>query len=399
MNTSSAPSAVSSGVVVQPVTTRRQRKQFVDFPFKHYAGDPNWIPPLLMDLKGLVGFTKHPFYKDAEVQTFLAYRDGQVCGRLAAILNHAHNRFHNEKRGFFGFFESTDDQAVADGLFSAARNWFAERGIDQIRGPLNPSLNYECGLLIKGFDSPPYFMMTYNKPYYGQLIEGCGFSKCQDLFAYWGHVDMLKQLDPKVQKIAAQAAERFGVTIRPLNRKKFRQELATFLDLYNQSLGSTWGFVPLSAAEIHHMGAQLKHMIVPELALIAEAEGKPVGAVFGLLDYNPRIKLIRGRLFPFGFIRLLRNRRALKQMRIISTNVVPEFQRWGIGPILVTALIPRVFEWGIEEAEFSWVLESNTLSRGSLERAQVPLRKTYRIYDSNTPASVAGPSALAAAAE
>lgn len=377
---------VAAGVEVQPVLTRRQRKQFLDLPFDHYAGDPNWIPPLLMDQKGLVGFSRHPFYKDAEVQTFLAFRDGRPCGRVAAILNHAHNRFHHENRGFFGFFESTDDPAVAEGLFAAFRAWFAERGIRQLRGPCNPSLNYECGLLIQGFDTPPYFMMTYNKPYYGRLIEGCGFAKCQDMFAYWGRATMLAQLDPKVTRMAELAAERFNVRLRPMDRKRFRQELATFLDLYNQSLGSTWGFVPLSAAEIHHMGGQLKQMIVPDLALIAEADGKPVGAVFGLLDYNPRIKLIRGRLFPFGFIRLLRNRRAIKRMRIISANVVPEYQRWGIGLVLVTGLIPRVLEWGIEEAEMSWVLESNTLSRGSLERAKVPLSKIYRIYDSIGPA-------------
>jgi GNAT superfamily N-acetyltransferase len=226
-------------------------------------------------------------------------------------------------------------------------------------------------------------MMTYNKPYYGQLIEGCGFVKCQDLFAYWGQAHMLGQLDPKVIRMAGLAAERFNVKIRPMNRSKFRAELATFLDLYNQSLGSTWGFVPLSAAEIHHMGGQLKHMIVPDMALIAEVDGKPIGAVFGLLDYNPRIKQINGRLFPFGFIRLLRNRRELKRMRIISANVVPEYQRWGVGLILLTALIPKALQWGIDEAEMSWVLESNTLSRGSLERAEVRLSKIYRIYDSN----------------
>jgi GNAT superfamily N-acetyltransferase len=375
-------SSVASDVVVEPVLSRRQRKQFLQLPFDHYADDPNWIPPLLMDQKGLVGFSRHPFYKDAEARAFLAYRDGRPVGRVVAILNHAHNRFHNEKLGFFGFFESIDDPAVAEGLFSAVRSWFAERGIHHLRGPVNPSLNYECGLLVQGFDSAPYFMMTYNKPYYGRLIEGCGFAKCQDLFAYWGRVEMLKDMDPKVQRMAGLAAERFNVKIRPMSRKNFAQELAIFLDLYNQSLGSTWGFVPLSESEIHHMGSQLKQMIVPELALIAESDGKPVGVVFCLLDYNPRIKLIRGRLFPFGFIRLLRNRRAIKRMRIISANVVPEFQRWGIGPILATSLIPRVIDWGLEEAEMSWVLESNTLSRGSLERAKVPLSKIYRIYDS-----------------
>jgi len=385
-------------VAVQPVTSRRQRKQFLDFPFHHYAGDPNWIPPLLMDQKGLVGFTRHPFYADAEAQALLAYRDGQPCGRIVAILNHAHNRFHSEQRGFFGFFESIDDPAVAEALFAAARAWLAERGIRQIRGPCNPSLNYECGLLVQGFDTPPYFMMTYNKPYYGRLIEGCGFAKSQDMFAYLGLAEHRGELDPKVLRIAGQAAERFNVKIRPLNRAKFRAELSTFLDLYNQSLGGTWGFVPLSAGEIRHLGGQLKHMIVPDMALIAEVDGKPIGAVFGLLDYNPRIKLIKGRLFPFGFIRLLRNRRELKRMRIISTNVVPEYQRWGVGLILLTGLIPKALEWGIEQAEMSWVLESNTLSRGTLERAQVPLSKVYRIYDSNGLDSTPGNKPLSSSA-
>ncbi len=376
-------SAVASSVTVQPVTGRRQRKQFLDFPFRLYAGDPNWIPPLLFDQKSLVGFRHHPFYENAEAQAFLAYRDGQVCGRIVAILNHAHNRMHHENRGFFGFFESIDDAEVAESLFDAARGWFAERDISQLRGPCNPSLNYECGLLVDGFDSTPYFMMTYNKPYYGRLIEACGFQKSQDLYAYWGHVEMLKTIDPKLLRMSLAASERFGVTIRPINTRRFRAELETFLNIYNQSLGGTWGFVPLSPAEVRHLGSQMRHMIIPELALMAEAEGRTIGAIFGLLDYNPRIKQINGRLFPFGFLRLFRNRRALKHMRIISANVLPEFQLWGIGLVLAHGLVPKVFEWGIEEVELSWVLESNSLSRGSLERGGAKLYKTYRIYDAS----------------
>ena len=168
-----------------------------------------------------------------------------------------------------------------------------------------------------------------------------------------------------------------------MDTSKFRQELETFLNIYNQSLGSTWGFVPLSPSEVRHLGGQLKHMIIPELALIAEVEGKPIGAVFGLLDYNPRIKQINGRLLPFGFIRLLSNRRQLKRMRVISANVLPEYHLWGIGMVLMHGLVPKVLEWGIEEVEFSWVLESNSLSRGSLERGGAKLNKTYRIYDSD----------------
>ncbi len=373
--------ATMTDITTEPVTTRRQRKDFLMLPWRLYAGDPNWIPPLLFDQRGLVGFNRHPFYRDAEVQTYLTYRDGQPVGRIAAILNHAHNRQHKEQRGFFGFFECVDDQDVAESLFDAAQQWLVRRNIRAMRGPCNPSLNYECGLLVEGFDSPPFFMMTYNKPYYGRLMEGCGFAKAQDLYAFWGHVNMIAGLDPKLLQICLQAAERFDVKVRPLDKSRFREELDMFLNVYNQSLGGTWGFVPLSAAEVRHLGNQMKHMIVPELAQVAEVNGKPIGAVFGLLDYNPRIKQINGRLFPFGFIRLLTNRRGLKRMRVISTNVVPEYQRWGIGLVLLHALVPKAEDWGMQEAEFSWVLESNTLSRGSLEKGGAKLTKTYRIYD------------------
>jgi GNAT superfamily N-acetyltransferase len=373
--------AVTAELSIEPVTTRRGRREFMQLPWTLYAGDRNWVPPLLFDQRGLVGFHRHPFYDDGEAQAFVAHRQGRPVGRISAILNRAHNRQHGENRGFFGFFESIDDQDVADSLFEAAQRWFVERNIRAIRGPCNPSLNYECGLLVDGFDTPPFFMMTYNKPYYGRLIEGAGFQKSQDLFAYWGHIDMLAGLDPKLLRICLQAAERFEVTVRPLNKSRFREELDMFLNVYNQSLGATWGFVPLSPSEVKHLGSQMRHMIVPELAQIAEVDGKPIGAVFGLLDYNPRVRLINGRLFPFGFIRLLRNRRALKRMRVISANVVPEYQRWGIGLVLLNALLPKVKEWGIEECEFSWVLESNTLSRGGLEKGGAKLSKTYRIYD------------------
>ncbi len=372
---------VRSNVVVQPVDTRRQKKQFLHLPWTLYAGDPHWIPPLLMDQRALLGYSKHPFHELAEVQTFLAYRNGQPVGRLAAILNHAHNKQHREQRGFFGFFESIDDQEVASSLFEAATAWFAQRGIRQLRGPCNPSLNYECGLLVDAFDSAPFFMMTYNKPYYERLILGAGFHKSQDLYAFWGHIDMLDKLDPKLKRMVDQAAERFEVTVRPIDISNFRKELEMFLNVYNQSLGGTWGFVPLSSGEIRHLGSQLRHMIVPELALVAEVAGKPIGAVFGLLDYNPRIKQIDGRLFPFGFIRLLSKRRELKRMRVISANVVPEYQRWGVGLVLMSGLVPKILEWGMQEVEFSWVLESNQLSRGSLERGGAVLNKTYRLFD------------------
>ena len=367
---------------IRAVTTSGEKRDFLQLPWQLYANDANWIPPLRQNQKEMVNFTPHPFYQQAKIQTFIAYQDGKPCGRIGAIVNNDHNQRYNEKRGFWGFFESVDDLEVAQGLFQAARQWLATHDIQSLRGPCNPSLNYEVGLLIDGFDTPPWFMMTYNQPYYARLVEACGFEKCEDLYAFWGHVSMLDELDKKMNFVVEEATRRFDIKVRKLDRKRFKAEVRLFLDIYNKSLVDTWGFVPLSDAEADHMAASMKHLIVPEMTSFAEVDGKPIGAMFGLLDYNPRIREIDGRLFPFGLFKLLWNKRGLKKVRLISTNVIPEYQKWGVGLVLVSRLVPDIHKWGIEEAEFSWVLESNHLSKKTLERGGAKLTKTYRIYDS-----------------
>ena len=370
-----------SELVITPVTTRRHRADFLNYPWQLYRGDPNWVPPLRDNQKELVGYKRHPFYERNEVQTFVAYRSGQVCGRIAAIVNQGHIEQYKERRGFFGFFECVDDQDVARGLFDAAREWLAQRDIHSVRGPANPSLNYEVGLLIDGFHKPPVFMMTYNLPYYAKLIEGYGFRKTQDLYAFSGHIDMLPKIANKLRPIALQIIEYYKAKIRPLDTSRFRQDVEAFLSIYNRSLAKTWGFVPMSEGEVRHMAAGLRHLIVPEMAIAVEVDDQMVGAVFGLPDYNPRIKAINGRLFPFGFLKLLCKKRDIKRIRVISTNVIPEYQRSGLGVVLLHGLVPKVMDWGIQEAEFSWVLESNTLSRRSLEKGGALREKTYRVYD------------------
>jgi len=368
-------------ITVKPVASKADQKQFLDLPWRLYRDTPQWVPPLLQNHKELLGFTKHPFYETNEIQTFLAYSDGQVVGRVAAILNRGHIERHEEPVGFFGFFESEDNEEIAKALFAEVRTWLAERGATIVRGPANPSLNYECGLLIDGYDKRPTFMMTYNLPYYGQLLESVGFEKVEDMAAFWGHVEMLDSLDKKLEFVIEEATRRFNVKIRQMNTKNFDKEVRMFLDVYNQSLGGTWGFVPLMEGEIDHMSKSLKHLIVPEMTSVAEVDGRPIGAVFALLDYNPRIKAINGRLFPFGFIRLLWNRKKIPKVRLMSTNVVPEYQKWGVGLVAMARLVPDILAWGIQEVEFSWVLESNTLSYKSLKRGGAMLEKTYRMYD------------------
>ncbi|MFM9197712.1 MAG: GNAT family N-acetyltransferase [Planctomycetia bacterium] len=346
------------------------------------------MPPLVMSQEELLGFRRHPFYERSKSRSFLATRDGLDVGRITAIVNAGHIDRYKEQRGFFGFFECDDDADAARGLFDAAKDWLHAQGMQTIRGPVNPSLNYECGLLIEGFDTAPFFMMTHNRPWYAKLVEANGFGKIEDLYAFWGELSMLGNLDSKLATMVEGVKDRFGVTVRPLDKSRFDDEVRMFLDIYNSSLGGTWGFVPLTPGEVKHMAESLRYLIVPELALVAEVNGKPIGTAFCLLDYNPRIKAINGRLFPFGFLRLLWNKKGIKRMRAISTNVVPEYQAWGVGLVLMAALVKPLQDWGMREVEFSWVLESNHLSKRTLERGGALVTKKYRIYQDDPPKAV-----------
>jgi GNAT superfamily N-acetyltransferase len=370
----------TDALVIEPVETRRQQRRFIRLPWRIYADDPCWMPPLVHAQEELVNFRPHPFYERSRCRSFLAVRGGRDVGRITAIVNAGHVERYREPLGFFGFFECDDDEAAAGALLDAARGWLRGQGMVALRGPVNPSLNYECGLLVEGFDTPPFFMMTHARPWYGRLCEAGGLRPIETLYAVWGKTSMLASLDAKLAVMVEGVVERFGEKVRPLDRRRFDDEVKMFLDIYNSSLAGTWGFVPLSPAEMRHMAASLRHLIVPELALVAEVDGKPVGTAFCLLDYNPRIKAINGRLFPFGFLRLLWNKRGIKRMRAISTNVIPEFQAWGVGLALMAALVQPVLDWGMEETEFSWVLDSNHLSKRTLQRGGAVITKRYLIY-------------------
>lgn len=370
-----------NSVEVTPVESRKDRKEFMELIWRLYKGDRYWIPPIRMNQEELVGFRKHPFYENNRCQAFLARRDGQVVGRIVGIINHGHNKRFEEKRGFFGFFESIDDQQVANALFNAAGRYLKSQGMTDVRGPCNPSLNYETGTLVDGFDSSPTFMMTYNPPYHDRLIRGFGFEKTQDMYAYNGNVEMLNTIDPKINRTVEMVKERFKLKVRQVSRKNFSKEILLFLKIYNESLQGTWGFVPLSDGEVKALGMSMKLLINPAATSVIEVDGEAVAVGLGLPDYNPIIKKIDGKLFPFGWIRILLDRKKITKMRIISANVSLEWQRWGLGLVLLNRMLPDVLAIGITDAEFSWVLESNDLSRGSLERAGLVPAKTYRLYD------------------
>jgi GNAT superfamily N-acetyltransferase len=372
---------MSDSLHCRAVTTASDRRQFVRIQREIYAGDPNWVPPIWRVQDELVGFRPHPFYHENRCQAFVVTRNGKTVGRVLAIINHGHNQRYKEKTGFFGFFECHDDIEAARVLFHTAEQWLLDQGMTHARGPVNPSLNYDGGLLVEGFDTPPTFLIPYNRDYYESLLLRCGYAKVQDLFSYEAGIEMLDHLDPKLKFVIDEATRRFKVTCRPIDPKNFNADVRTFLHIYNESLQGTWGYVPFSPAEIDHQAEGLKYLIVPGMTSIAEIDGRAVGAGFGLLDYNPLIKKMGGRLFPFGWLRLLFQKKRLTRLRMISSNVLPEYQKWGLGLVTLARVLPDAIAWGIQVGEFSWVLESNSLSRNTIERAGGLKSKTHRIYE------------------
>ncbi len=366
---------------VETVQTRAQQREFMKLIWRLYDKDPNWVPPLRRNQQELAGFHKHPFYERNKVRTFIVKRDSLTVGRIAAIVNYGHcERFH-EQRGFFGFFDCEDDLEASKLLFEAAFAFLRSQGMTDVRGPCNPSLNYEIGCLVDGFNSPPTFQMTYNWPYYEKLIKAAGFEKTQDLYAFEGKSSQLDHLPPKLNFVIEEVKRRFNPVLREANRKSLAKEAALFVKIYNQALIGTWGFVPLSPKEAQHIASSISLLIDPEATTIIEIEGKPVGVALGLLDFNPIIKEIDGRLFPFGFLKILFGRKKIKRVRLMSNNILPEFQRWGLGVVALDRMLPGLLKRGFTDCEFSWVLESNRLSRGTLEAGGATLEKTYRLYD------------------
>jgi GNAT superfamily N-acetyltransferase len=368
-------------IKVWEVTTRRDRKAFNQIQKDIYRDDPYWMPPIWRNQDELVGFRKHPFYEDAERIALLVSRDDKVVGRMLALVNHGHNRRYEEKRGFFGFFECRDDADAAKAMMAEGAKWLVDRGMTDVRGPANPSLNYEVGMLVDGFQQAPSFMITHNPAYYESLWKAFGFEKTQDLYCYQCDVSYVETLDPKLRFILDEVKKRFNVETRALDFKNFSRDVKIFLDIYNRSLEGTWGYVPMSDSEVKHQSFALRMLLVPEMTSIALVDGKPIGAGFGLLDYNPLIKKIGGKLFPFGWLTILRQRKHLKRVRLISTNVLPEYQKWGLGLVTLERVLMESLGYGITEGELSWVLESNSLSRGTIERGGAERIKTHRLFD------------------
>lgn len=364
-----------------PITTQKDIMRFIKFPHKLYKGDKNWVPKLIMDEKNFFNPKKNPYYAHSEVMLFLAVKNDEVVGRISAHTNTQHNRVHHDKVGFFGFFESINDQNVASKLFDTAGNWLRTKGCDVMRGPMNFSTNDECGLLIKGFDTPPMVMMIHNKEYYQSLIENAGLDKVMDLFAYISDVqpppDRIKRLSDKLEK-------RGHFTIRSLNKsnkKALKKDIETIFEIYTKAWENNWGAVPMTNLEFDHIVKELMPIVAPELVFIAEVDGEPAGFSMSLPDYNFVLKKLNGHLFPFGIFKLLYYKNKIPNLRVITMGVIKKFQNRGIDTVFYSKSFEIANKMGYKQGEFSWILENNVMMNRIAKSLDGECYKTYRIFE------------------
>jgi GNAT superfamily N-acetyltransferase len=367
-----------NATTVRPVVSKSDEKKFIKFQWAPYAGNPHWVPPMLMDRRKLIDRKGNPFYKHAVMELYLAEREGKVVGRIGAIVNDNHNREHGENIGFFGFFECIDDQSVANALFDAAKKWLKAKGVTAMRGPASPSVNDEYGLLIDGFDRPPSVLMTYNPPYYQTLVEKYGFTKAQDLFAYYIHKD--KVFNEKFKRISDTVLRRETLKIRQLDMKKFDEDVRLVREMYSRGWSKNWGEVPMTEDEFNYVAKDLKMIVDPRLVIIAESRGKPVGFGMTLPDLNQVLIHNRhGWLIP-GILRVLLFKKKIDRVRIVMLGVLPEYANTGIGAALFYETGRRCVESGYPHGEASWVNEGNVMMNRGAQLMQGTIDKRYRIY-------------------
>ncbi len=369
-------------VTVVEVKSSAQLGKFITYPNKLYKDDPNYVYPLLSERKEFFDKKNNPFFRTAKVKLFLAMRDGQVVGRIATCINFNHNEYHSEQVGFFGFFDCPDDYEIASNLLKVSLITLKKEGMEKMRGPANFSTNHECGFLVEGFDSPPVVMMTYNKPYLPKLAEKFGLKKAMDLLAYEVRGD--KDYPERIKRVVERLQKKSKVTMRPLNMSDFDNEIEKIHEVYNKAWQYNWGFVPMEKDEFFHSAKNLKQIVEPNLVTIAEFEGEPIGFSLALPDINLALKYLKGKLLPFGIIKLLwhtKIKSKINRVRIITFGVIPEFQKRGIDMLLFHRTFVEGVGHGYYIGELSWILESNELMCRGAEQMGGKLYKRYRMVE------------------
>lgn len=371
-----------ASVEVIEVETPSQLRDFISYPNRLYKGDPNYVAPLTMERKEFFDKKKNPFFRKARTKLFLAKRDGETVGRIATCINFAHNDYHDEQIGFFGFFDCPDDYEIAQPLLKVAMITLKKEGAETMRGPANFTTNHEVGFLVEGFDSPPTIMMTYNKPYLPRLAEKFGLKKEMDLLAFT--LTKAEPIPDRIADVVEKIQKRSKIVIRNIRMSEFQTEVDRINDVYNQAWERNWGFVPMDKTEFDHMAKSMKQIVDPDLVFIAEHEGKMVAFLLALPDINQALKYLNGRLFPLGLAKLLwhtKVRNKVDGIRVLTMGVIPQYQKRGIDSMLYVNVYKKGVAKGYNWAELSWILETNDLMCSAAAEMNARVTKRYRMVE------------------
>jgi len=382
-------------IKIIPANTRAAKKKFISVPFKIYKDNPYWVAPLSMDVRHILGINtfldglmgakgKHPFYEYGHMQLFLAYKDNELVGRIAAINNSLHHQTYPNEGGvgFFGFFDSINDQDVADALFNAAKAWIKTEGLTKMQGPASPSINYEFGLLTDGFDDPAKVDMPYSQEYYQHLIVNHGMSMAQEMLAYKMDAESIYN-NNKLQRAANLVKKRYNVVIRPVNMKNLKEDVGLIKEVYNKAWVENWGVIPLTDKEMELYVEKFKTVAIPELVPFIYVNGEFAGMAVAMLDFNKILKPLKGRLLPMGVFKVLskKERKKVEWMRVILLGLLPEFQGKGIDAVVYKHLIEAGLKYGFKYCEGSYILKDNEMMNRGMRVVSAEAYKEYKVYE------------------
>ena len=368
-----------AGIEIVTVGKKSELKHFIDLPWSLYAEYPKWVPPLKKEVCRILDPRRHPFWEFSERILFLAQRGSETVGRIVGIVDSNYNQCHNEKMGIWGFFECADDPEAAAALFSSVETWVRRKGMTFLRGPLNPSMNNESGLLIEGFDYPPVVGMTYNPPYYPRLVESCGFTKEKDLLAFL--IDGEYRLPDWMERLAERTAQKKGVRIRHVDSKHMDAEFALIREIYNDSWSGNWGFVPLTENEMRDIQKSVTPFADPGLVFFIYYDNEPAAVCVIFPDVNTLLKRLNGRIGLMGLLKVLIYRRQIKGLRLLMFGIKEKYRQLGL-PMLA---FRHIYEIAREQnkyqnLEMGWTLEDNEAVNGLVEEAGAKRYKKYRIF-------------------
>lgn len=369
---------------ILPVRSRRDRRRFIDYPYRLYRDAPHWVPPLRMDVAETLSPKKNPFFAHGRLQAFVAVDDaGKVVGRIAGIVNGQHLEKHDDKAGFFGFFECEERYETAAMLLDAAAAWIRDHGLTSMRGPANPTLNDIAGLLVDGFDRKPSLLMPYNPPYYEEYLLRWGLGRVMTMWAYYLHYKFVKT--ERLRRGAAIVHRRNpGLSIRTVDMSRFEDEVRTVREIFNEAWADNWGFVPITEAEFAHLARGLKQILDPRMLFLVEKDGEPVAFALSFPNVNQALHGIRnGRLLPFGILKLLATMKlvGVHEIRTPLMGVRKQFQGRALDVLAVLETIDKGPGYGYEACEMGWVLDTNHVLRNLLASIGSVVDKEYALYE------------------